>query len=256
MLVAASLNGVDMIIDSGCSSHIINNNVLFDSYHTIKSGRYVRVANGMRLPVLGVGSLGPLRHVLHVPGIDLNLISVRQLDSEGHSVTFKGGRCFLGSTLFGTLSGKLYSAKIMPSCLDTTATISDVEDPGVEVISAVYSVVNTLLPADIALLHRRFGHADVAMIRRMIAHGSATGVLLLAIPTRSTVTPVLVPRPSSKHESNQRERILAPTTSGVIYILLLCGATCLDLLPQQPSVVLSMGLRSRRPTPGTVTFTL
>ena len=140
-------------------------------------GSYVRVANGSRLPVAGTCKVGVLRAVLHVPSIALNLISVPQLDREGNSVLFKSGFAYINNTKFGALTDKLYTTSLVElDDTDLACAASAIEDGQATVLSHNHKLVDQRLPRDLDLLHRRFGHANVSMLKRMIAYGSARGM--------------------------------------------------------------------------------
>ena len=43
----------------------------------------VRIADGKTVPILGVGDVGPLTNVFHVPSLVYDIISESQLNKEG-----------------------------------------------------------------------------------------------------------------------------------------------------------------------------
>jgi len=46
----------ELIVDSGCSDHMFNTNVQLTDYRVMTNSlKYVHVANGHRVPVLGIG---------------------------------------------------------------------------------------------------------------------------------------------------------------------------------------------------------
>ena len=59
---------------------------------------------------------------------------------------------------------------------DIASIAMDINKSTVSFLKTDHKCVDQSLPRDIELLHRRFGHADVSMIKRMIAYGSATGL--------------------------------------------------------------------------------
>ena len=167
------------IIDSGASAHICNKYSLFNSFKSI-SNRYIKTATGERVPIHGVGNIGILNDVLYAPGLTCNLISVSKLDAEGHTLVFSRGNVLLDGVKFGSVSDKLYTANnsIMQT-LDSNSSAHSAYN-----VVDEYSEVSTLtsnIPKDFHLLHRRYGHADVNMIRRLITVGAVDG---LYIPER------------------------------------------------------------------------
>jgi len=75
----------ELIIDSGFSDYMFNTNVEMTNYQVLHKGnKYVQVANGQSIPVLGVGECGILKKVYYVPDLSHSLLSVRGLTNEGH----------------------------------------------------------------------------------------------------------------------------------------------------------------------------
>ena len=68
-----------IILDGGAGRHMFANRQVFSNYVS-RSDIVVKVASGHQLEVLGVGDVGPLSGVLHVPGIMKDLISESQLE--------------------------------------------------------------------------------------------------------------------------------------------------------------------------------
>ena len=80
----------ELIIDSGCTDHMFNTNVQLTDYSVLPpNSRTVTVANGLRIPVLGVGSCGFLQQVYYVPDLSHSLLSVRSLASDGCQIIFE-----------------------------------------------------------------------------------------------------------------------------------------------------------------------
>ena len=96
----------EWVIDSGATSHMCGNRDLFYSLKESKYGQ-VTVANGMKTPAMGSGSIrlkvntdeGSLKvllnNVLWVPHLKGNLISVNQLGRKGFTVMFTSDKCKL-----------------------------------------------------------------------------------------------------------------------------------------------------------------
>ena len=180
--MAASLDGIDLVIDSGCTSHMINNNHLFNSLRVPSLTRYVRTADGNRLPVVGIGSLGPLRDVLYVPGLQRNLISVSALTRAGHELLFRRGDVLIDGMVFGQLSNNLYVASpssFLSNSVDEQALVSDIDSDDSAFADDRVKLASQPLPhlrRDIELLHRRYGHADIEMIKRLVLSQAVTGL--------------------------------------------------------------------------------
>ena len=72
------------ILDSGATDHMTLTYMFFKSYEPIAPGKHVQTADETLLPVAGIGTMhiqpiGLLTHVLHVPNLFVNLISVQRL---------------------------------------------------------------------------------------------------------------------------------------------------------------------------------
>ena len=51
----------------------------------------VEVARGTRVPALGIGSVGPLKEVLYIPGLKFSIISISVLDYLNYYILFSKG---------------------------------------------------------------------------------------------------------------------------------------------------------------------
>ena len=81
----------DVVADSGATRHMFHNIQHFKNYRTVH-GHYVKVADGKVVPALGVGDVGPLRNVLHVPSLVYDLMSESELDRAGKWLVCGGGK--------------------------------------------------------------------------------------------------------------------------------------------------------------------
>ena len=80
---------IRIIKDSGASKHMFSDRSEFTEYVEC-SNVFVRVTEGFFAKVLGTGSVGPLRHVLHVQGLVFDLVSEPALVRAGMSGTWAG----------------------------------------------------------------------------------------------------------------------------------------------------------------------
>ena len=98
---AAQTNAVDgrrrrkkRVSDSGATKHMFHDKEEFTNYREVLN-QFVKVADGKVVPVMGIGNVGPLKNVLHVPSLVYDLISESELDKEGKwSVCGNGVRTF------------------------------------------------------------------------------------------------------------------------------------------------------------------
>jgi len=100
LLMSVSSSVESWILDSDASFHCTSNRDIFENY---KRGDFSKVylANGDSLDIEGKGTVQcaqqngqrwKLNEVRHIPGLAKNMISVHQLDVEGHRVTFECGK--------------------------------------------------------------------------------------------------------------------------------------------------------------------
>ena len=80
----------DLVLDSGCSEHMFNSSrQLTDFVFFAPNERFVSVANGSKVPVIGWGKCGILRVVYYVPRLSHSLLSVSSLTKDGIKVLFQ-----------------------------------------------------------------------------------------------------------------------------------------------------------------------
>ena len=80
------------LVDSGCNRSIFTNRELFTEY---REARIPIKTAGDIIYAVGVGTVGKLQNCLHVPTMNINLISVMQAveDIEHLAITFEAGTC-------------------------------------------------------------------------------------------------------------------------------------------------------------------
>jgi len=71
----------DWVIDSGATFHCCKDRAAFTEYR--KVNHRVQIANGQHVRVYGIGTVGSLRNVNHIPDFTVNL-----LISDGYTITF------------------------------------------------------------------------------------------------------------------------------------------------------------------------
>jgi hypothetical protein len=115
--VDASVSGpsvtcVDWVVDSGASSHMTGDKSVLSGLYKLATPLAVTVANGTVLMCDMVGTVSlsfadgghvvSLQHVLYVPGLNRNLLSVAAaVEGAGVTVTFTSGVCTIRSPVTG-----------------------------------------------------------------------------------------------------------------------------------------------------------
>ena len=84
--IVMHLANSEWIIDSGSTFHCCNDRKAFDTYRKVHT--HVTIPNGSLIRVHGIGTVGDLNNVHHIPEFKVNLLSVQQLVTEGYTITF------------------------------------------------------------------------------------------------------------------------------------------------------------------------
>nr|CAN76388.1 hypothetical protein VITISV_037906 [Vitis vinifera] len=150
----------DWVLDSGASFHTTPYREIIQNYVAGDFGK-VYLADGSTLDVVGIGdvrislpngSVWLLEKVRHIPDPRRNLISVGQLDDEGHAILFVGGtwKVTKGDRVLahGKKTGTLY----MTSCPRDTIAVVDAS-------------------TDTSLWHRRLGHMSKKGMKMLLSKG-------------------------------------------------------------------------------------
>jgi len=91
-------------LDSGASNHMTGERRMFSTLGESSTGKSVITGDNSEHPVEGIGEVSlrsidggrkVFKHVLHVPGIAKNLISVGQIVEQGYQLRFTNDGCFI-----------------------------------------------------------------------------------------------------------------------------------------------------------------
>lgn len=175
------------IIDSGATCHMTSNKCLLDCFKPFNTQRKVKVANGESLDIVGYGTTKLsdrliLTHVLFVPKLDCNLISVRKLMENNCWTLFTPLKCYFLSPLSSGFQEKALKEKMdkgmigSASLQDGLYFLDTVMSGGVKSCSSAYSCMNcnTDVPrigdpriASILLWHKRLDHPNFMYLRKL-----------------------------------------------------------------------------------------
>jgi hypothetical protein len=154
----------DWIIDSGCTQHVSGNEEIFDYMAKILPIKINGISGFVNATHVGTIHIDrpdifpnnrkfKLDDVLYVPGLKLNLISVKQLTGKGYEISFKNGICSVKPK-----NGKPFIIKM--------------NEEQVFALNAQQTKVNKNFTAeDEALLwdmHRRLGHPGSTRLLKVI----------------------------------------------------------------------------------------
>lgn len=201
------------VIDSGATSHMVNNKDFFKEFHRNTNGN-VRLANGQKAEIKGTGS-GVVKfvngankdinikidNVLFVPNLEVNLLSVRKLTAKGFKVLFKDNVCDIveGQKVRATAKqvAGLYELQTVPVQADNKACIA---------IKGGHSTQCQ------HMWHRRFGHREVAAIKDLQNKGLAAGIKVTDCGIRETcevcIKGKMARKPFPKRSENRSNKIL------------------------------------------------
>ena len=204
-------NLYNVILDSGCTHHIVRDRALFRSFkdHSISVG----TANCGFLEALGTGDVVfrypfgvhfvnfTLRDCLYAPGAPINLLSVGALAERGMSCLFSPGGItkvsysddhphlagfFLTATVVNRLSFLNLPFVSPPVSLVSVASAP----PSSPVLSSAYSFPRILQNS--MLWHHRFGHIGMDATRAALTKNYVTGVKFEGPFTQDHCIPCLV----------------------------------------------------------------
>lgn len=167
------------VLDSGASFHTTAHREIMENYVAGDFGK-VYLADGEPLDVVGVGdvklrmtsgSVWKIQKVKHVPKLMRNLISVGQLDDEGHNVTFNCGswKVTKGAMVVarGNKTGTLYMTS---SCRDTVAIANSTENS-----SLWHCRLGHMSEKGMKMLHSRGRLPDLKSVEHNLCEGCVFG---------------------------------------------------------------------------------
>ncbi|CAI7893427.1 unnamed protein product [Closterium sp. NIES-54] len=122
---AVQANSMAVLLDSGCSHHLMGTKAVFVDMAPSNGMKHVRGFNGALQPVEGRGTIALqgeagkrvlIPDVLYVPGIQANLLSAGQLKESGLQLQGDGDEMLLNATTGDVLERARYNGRIL--CTD------------------------------------------------------------------------------------------------------------------------------------------
>ena len=160
----------EIVSDSGATRHLFHDIKQFSSYREVR-GQRVRVADGQYVDVLGIGDVGPLKDVLHVPSLVYDLVSESCLDKYGQKlcITDEGVKTFYNKTE----DGKPSSIFLVAQLNENNLYIVNPMYLGMKNNRYDYKAFCALASKAeaIDMLHKVLGHIHVERIQDMIKTG-------------------------------------------------------------------------------------
>ncbi|CAI7891436.1 unnamed protein product [Closterium sp. NIES-54] len=181
MAAAVQANPEVVVLDSGCSHHLMGSKDAFVDLGPSGDVKHVRGFNGALQDVQGRGMVALQeetgRHVLipdvlYVPGVRVNLLSASQLKENGVKPQEDGDGMLLILAAGDVLGRASYTRRVL--CIDLRPCSEKSTTPTTEVVAlrAIVSVTKSTPDR----LHARLAHVDMNTIRSSARHEVATGL--------------------------------------------------------------------------------
>ncbi|CAI7881134.1 unnamed protein product [Closterium sp. NIES-54] len=176
---AVQANPMAVLLDNGCSHHLMGTKAVFVNMAPSDGVKHVRGFNGALQPVEGRGT-GVLQgeagkrvlipDVLYVLGIQANLLSAGQLKESGVQLQGDGNEMLLVAATREVLGRARYNGRVICTDLHPCSTWSNLT----EVVALWKIVSETKSTPD--HLHARLAHVSVDTIKSSAKHKVATGL--------------------------------------------------------------------------------
>ncbi|CAI7882729.1 unnamed protein product [Closterium sp. NIES-53] len=176
---AVQANPMAVLLDSGCSHHLMGTKAVFVDMAPSGGVKHVSGFNGALQPVEGHGTIALqgeagkrvlIPDVLYVPGVQANLLSAGQLKERGVQLRGDGDEMLLVATTGKVLGRAHYTGRVLCTDLRPCSTWSQ----STEVV-ALRTIVSTMKSTP-DRLHSRLAHISVDTIKSSAKHEVATGL--------------------------------------------------------------------------------
>ncbi|CAI7761382.1 unnamed protein product [Closterium sp. NIES-53] len=187
VVAVVQANPMAVLLDSGCSHHLMGTKAVFVDMVPSDGVKYVRGFNGALQPVEGRGTVTLqgeagkrvlISDVLYVPGVQANLLSAGQLKESGVQLQGDGNEMLLVAATGEVLGRARYNGRVLCTDLHPCSTWSH----STEVVALRTIVSETKSTPD--RLHARLAHVNVDTIKSSAKHKVATG-LDITLSTRA-----------------------------------------------------------------------
>ncbi|CAI7758727.1 unnamed protein product [Closterium sp. NIES-53] len=179
--VAAALqvNPMAVLLDSGCSHHLMGTKAVFIDMAPSDGVKHVRGFNGALQPVEGCGTVvlqgeaGKrvlIPNLLYIPGIQANLLSTGQLKESGVQLQGDGDEMLLIATTGEVLGRARYNGRVL--CTDLRPCLMRSSPTEVVALRTIVSATKSTPDQ----LHARLAHVSVETIKSSAKHKVAIGL--------------------------------------------------------------------------------
>ncbi|CAI5970411.1 unnamed protein product [Closterium sp. NIES-65] len=172
-------NPMAVLLDSGCSHHMMGTKSVFVDMGPSNGVKHVRGFNGALQPVEGRGTValqGEARKrvlipdVLYVPGIQANLLSAGQLKESGVQLQGDGDKMLLAAASGEVLDRARYTERVL--CTDLRPCSTQPSSTEVVALRTIVSATKTTPDR----MHARLAHVSVDTIKSSAKHDVADGL--------------------------------------------------------------------------------
>ncbi|CAI7783439.1 unnamed protein product, partial [Closterium sp. NIES-53] len=181
MAAAMQANPPAVLLNKGCSHHLMGTKEVFVDLQPSGDVKHVRGFNGALQDVQGRGTVALqgeagrqmlIPDVLYVPGMRANLLSAGQLKENGMKLQEDGDGMLLVSAAGDVLGRASYTGQVL--CTDLCPCSAKSTTPTTEVVAlrAIVSVTKSTPDR----LHARLAHVGMNTIRSSAKHEVATGL--------------------------------------------------------------------------------
>ncbi|CAI7882443.1 unnamed protein product [Closterium sp. NIES-53] len=181
MAAAVQVNQEVVLLDSGCSHHLVGMKAAFVDLGPSGNVKHVRGFNGALQDVQGRGTVALqgeagkqvlIPGVLYVPGVRANLLSADQLKENGVKLQEDGDGMLLVSAAGDVLGRASYTGRVL--CTDLRPCLTRSPMPPTEIVALRAIVSATKSTPD--RLHARLAHVDMDTNRISAKHKVAIGL--------------------------------------------------------------------------------
>lgn len=180
----------EWVMDSGASSHFSRDKQNFSKFSpcsTRSTASHITTAGGSQLPVTGASCINfqknkRVSHVLYVPSLQSNLLSIGRFTDLGHNVLFNSKHCYVLQDWTPDFTpeqvhlegdrhpvNRLYTLNQQTNTPTSSHLASRPDGP------FAHSTDTQCLSTTV-LWHKRLGHINQQRINHMINHNLATGM--------------------------------------------------------------------------------
>ncbi|CAI7867296.1 unnamed protein product [Closterium sp. NIES-54] len=176
---AVQANPMAVLLDSGCSHHLMGTKTVFVDMAPSGGVKHVRGFNGTLQPVEGRGTIALqgedgkrvlIPDVLYIPGVQANLLSAGQLKESGVQLKGDGDEMLLVATTGEVLGRARYTGRVL--CTDLRLCPKRSQSTEVVALRTIVSAMTSTPDR----LHARLAHASIDTIKSSAKHGVATGL--------------------------------------------------------------------------------